>query len=51
MSRPVTVMSLGGFKTEARVAGHRLVLDEPPEHGGEDAGPTPVETLLAALGA
>ena len=30
---------------------HRLLVDEPVDGGGEDSGPTPSETLLAALGA
>jgi putative redox protein len=29
--------------------GHELVLDEPPEKGGENRGPTPMRTLAAAL--
>lgn len=28
----------------------RLVGDEPPERQGDDAGPTPFEFLMAALG-
>ncbi|UCB52120.1 MAG: OsmC family protein [Candidatus Zixiibacteriota bacterium] len=30
-------------------SGHRLVFDVKPESGGENRGPTPMETLLAAL--
>jgi putative redox protein len=29
---------------------HALMADEPAEHGGADAGPTPYELLLAGLG-
>jgi putative redox protein len=51
MSRPVTVRSVGGgLELEVQVGGHRLAVDEPAEQGGRDAGPTPVELLLAALG-
>jgi putative redox protein len=28
---------------------HELTVDEPPDHGGEDAGPTPQELLAASL--
>ena len=31
--------------------GHKLVIDEPPDSGGADAGPSPVRTLGAALAA
>ena len=51
MARPVEVAWLGNLKTEARIGPHRLLIDEPPDQGGEDTGPTPSETLLAALGA
>ncbi len=30
--------------------GHSIVMDSAAEHGGEDAGPRPVELVLAALG-
>ncbi|HWM77888.1 MAG TPA: hypothetical protein VEW27_03810 [Methylomirabilota bacterium] len=51
MARPVEVAWLGNLKVEARIGPHRLLVDEPVDGGGEDSGPTPSETLLAALGA
>ncbi len=35
--------------TQVRVRGHSLVVDEPPFRHGTDVGPTPLETMLAAL--
>lgn len=51
--RAVTVRSTGEgkFYNEVLVGGHRLAADEPHAVGGTDAGPTPYELLMAALGA
>lgn len=51
MAREVTVQWLTGMKAEASVGPHRVVLDGPPEAGGEDDGPSPAEMLLGAIGA
>jgi putative redox protein len=40
-----------GFAQEIVVGRHRLTADEPVEAGGTDAGPSPYDYLLAALGA
>ena len=47
----VVVKSAGGlFKQEIRAGRHVFVGDEPVSVGGEDAGPTPYDYLLASLG-
>jgi putative redox protein len=51
MAREVTAAWRRDSETEVRVAGHVLLLDASLAHGGTDAGPTPGETLLAALAA
>ena len=40
-----------GFRTEIRAGDHAFVADEPLAVGGTDAGPTPYDYLLGALGA
>jgi putative redox protein len=45
----VTVRTLGNVKFEAATRGHRVVCDQPPSNGGEDAGMTPPEFLLVSL--
>ena len=50
MARPVHIETVGPLRHDVWVGPHRLAVDEPAA-GGEDAGPTPVELLLAALGA
>ena len=51
MARAVTVQSVKGFKAEATIGPHRVVLDAPAEAGGDDEGPSPAEMLLGAIGA
>jgi len=36
--------------SSVEVRGHRMIIDVPPEMGGEDRGPTPIEILAASLG-
>lgn len=36
-------------RTNARAGRHEIVIDEPAARGGTDQGPTPIETMLAAL--
>lgn len=41
---------LGNTKFAVSARGHRLICDQPLDNKGEDAGMTPPELLLAALG-
>ena len=50
MARAVTVTLLDTLRHEVRIGRHVLIVDEPSEAGGEDAGPSPYELLLASLG-
>ena len=43
--------SARGFTQEVSVNGHFFMCDEPLAQGGQDAGPSPYDLLLAALGA
>ena len=45
------VDSLGGDRHRITVRGHRIVVDQPEDAGGFDAGPTPVELFVASLAA
>ena len=49
MAREVSAAWLGGLKAEMRVGSHRVISDEPADHGGDDSGPTPVDYVLVAL--
>jgi uncharacterized OsmC-like protein len=51
MARPVTAVLRDKLETEITVGPHRFFADASPEDGGNDAGPSPSELLLAALGA
>jgi putative redox protein len=45
----VTGRGVSSTRTDVDVRGMAFTIDEPPERGGDNAGPTPPETLLAAL--
>jgi putative redox protein len=37
------------LRHDVRMRSHTITADEPPDHGGEDAGPSPQELLAASL--
>jgi len=47
-----TINWSGGAKfTGATGSGHEVVMDGPPDHGGQNQGPRPMEMMLLGLGA
>lgn len=47
----LTVDSIGRDRHRITVRGHRIVVDQPEDAGGSDAGPTPTELFVASLAA
>ena len=47
----ITIKHENGLRVTASVRNHTFTFDVPPNEGGTDAGPVPVELLMAALGA
>jgi putative redox protein len=47
----VKVKQIDRFKFSVQARSHSVICDQPLENGGEDAGMTPPEFLLASLGA
>ena len=50
MSTVIVHGGASGFAQEIVVGRHRLMADEPEAQGGTDAGPSPYDYLLVALG-
>jgi len=46
----VDIKQGAGFRTECRAGKHNLIIDQPTASGGTDAGPTPLDYQLIALG-
>jgi putative redox protein len=49
--REITASWEGGYRCRVPIRDFEVLVDEPVESGGTDAGPTPTELLLASLGA
>jgi putative redox protein len=48
-SMRASAQQLEKLRHDVRVRSHTITSDEPKEHGGEDAGPSPQELLAASL--
>ena len=46
----ITSKYINKRRFESEIRGHTLVVDQPLDSGGDDAGPTPPELLVASLG-
>lgn len=46
----VDLSHLEKFKIEAKSGSHKMIIDQPANGGGEDAGPSPLEYVLTGLG-
>jgi putative redox protein len=49
MAAPVQVCPLDGEAYEVTIRGHRFVVDQPVDAGGDDKAPTPTELFVASL--
>lgn len=49
MPLTATATWVTGYLTDVSVRGHRVLVDEPRDSGGTDAGPMPTELFCAAL--
>ena len=47
--RAVARRSGESLRHDVEIGGHRVTADEPEDHGGTDAGPSPEELLAASL--
>jgi len=47
----IKVKQIDRFKFNIKARSHSVISDQPTENGGEDAGMTPPELMLASLGA
>ncbi|MBM3858948.1 MAG: OsmC family protein [Verrucomicrobia bacterium] len=46
----VEIVQANSFRTECRAGQHTVIIDQPAVAGGTDAGPTPLDYQLIALG-
>lgn len=47
----VSANLVDNFKIESQIRQHHIIVDQPPQGGGQDEGPAPVEFLFLSLAA
>ncbi len=47
----VSAALVDNFKFESKIRGHRVIIDQPPQGGGKDEGPSPLEFACLSLSA
>ena len=45
------IESNGGVSSRSNLAGHSVIFDQPATFGGADSGPSPLDVMVAAVGA
>lgn len=48
---PIVVKLEEGYRTAIQIRNHTVIVDEPVDAGGTNAGPTPLEVFVGMLGA
>lgn len=46
-----SIESAGGAASQVNIGGHRFVFDQPLSVGGQDSGPSPLDAMVATVGA
>ncbi|MCK5524600.1 MAG: OsmC family protein [Thiomargarita sp.] len=47
----VSAALVDNFKFESKIRNHRIIIDQPPQGGGKDEGPSPLEFACLSLAA
>ncbi len=47
----VSAQLVENFKIESQIRNHRVIVDQPPQGGGQDEGPAPLEYMCLSLAA
>lgn len=51
MADKIVARSLQNLQVQVAMPGHSIIVDEPPAHGGDGLGPSPIQLLCGSLAA